>query len=453
MSEPKASLLVVDDEPSIRESIQRALEQSGYAVATAGDANSAAAWLARSAVDLVLCDVRLPGMSGLDLLPRIRDRHPDARVVVITGHASIRSAVEAIRQGASDYLPKPFNADQVRHRVARVLEEKRLGAENLSLRARLTRATAGERAFIAESAAMQELFATARAVAAADTSVLLAGPSGAGKEVVARFIHEQSSRAQAPLVTFNCAAIPPTLIDSELFGRETGGFTGAAPGRRGCFELANGGTLLLDEIAGMPMETQAKLLRALEDRKIRRVDGGEDVSLNVRILAATSQCLEDQVRAGRFREDVYWRLNVVQLRVPALRDRRADILPLARYFLEGFCRDQKKSVPGFSVEASEALRQYDWPGNVRELRNAVERAVIFAEPGTPLRLDHLPREMQTVLPGPPGSRTYRSLRDMELDYIKEVLASCGGNRVRAAEILGLSAVTLWRRLGPESASR
>ncbi len=448
-----ASILVVDDEKNIRESIQQALQKSGHAVAVSADAAEAERRLEEGPVDLVLCDVRLPGTGGLELLGRIKERHPATLVIMITGFASIESAVDAIRHGAADYLPKPFNAEQVRHAVARGLSEKRLRDENLYLRERLTRASVGERAFVAESAAMKRVFETARAVAAADSGVLVTGPSGAGKEVVAHFIHAQGPRAAEAFVAINCAAIPATLLESELFGHTRGAFTGATHARRGCFELADGGTLLLDEIGEMAVEMQAKLLRALEERRIRRIGSEEAVAVNVRIVAATNKDLEAEVRAGRFREDVFWRLNVVQIAVPGLAERRDDILPLARHFLAAFGRDQKKPIPDFSDEVALALQRYDWPGNVRELRNAVERAVIFAEPGEPLRIGHLPPHLRPVLPPPASPSAFRSLREMELAYIEEVLAAYGGNRARAAEVLGLSPVTLWRKLGPESAPR
>jgi DNA-binding NtrC family response regulator len=445
-------VLVVDDEPNIGESVKKALERVGYSVDAAPNAEVALARLERSLVELVLCDIKLPGMDGLELLERIKESHPETVVVMITGYASIESAVASMRRGAADYLPKPFNPQQLRHVVSKALEQRRLAEENVYLKGEI-RHLFGERVVVGQSAAMQHLFALAQTVAATDSSVLIVGESGTGKEVVARFIHAESPRKDRPFVTVNCAAIPPNLLESELFGHRRGAFTGAVYSRRGSFELANGGTLFLDEIGEMPVEMQAKILRALEEREIKRVGSEDSIAVDVRIIAATNKDLEQEIKAGRFREDLYWRLNVVQLVVPPLRERPEDVVPLARHFLALYGQELKKSVPDFSGEALEALTRYDWPGNVRELRNAVERAIIFADAGKPIRLAHLPPQIhpEPSREGAPPSKLFRTLREMELQYIREVLEACGGNRTRAAEVLGVSPVTLWRKLGRESA--
>ncbi|MBI4611150.1 MAG: sigma-54-dependent Fis family transcriptional regulator [Candidatus Rokubacteria bacterium] len=453
MTDPvRARVLVVDDEPNIRESIRRALARIGHTVDAAPDAQTALARLDRSPVDLVLCDIKLPGTDGIELLGKIRESHPETVVVMITGYASIESAVTAIKRGASDYVPKPFNPEQLRHVVAKALEQKRLQEENVYLKGEL-RHLFGERVVVGQSRAMQRLFEVARTVAATDSSVLIVGESGTGKEVVARFIHAESPRKDSPFVTVNCAAIPPNLLESELFGHRRGAFTGAVYSRRGSFELADGGTLFLDEIGEMPVEMQAKILRALEERQVKRVGSEEPIAVNARIIAATNKELEQEIKAGKFREDLYWRLNVVQLVVPPLRERPEDVVPLARHFLALYRQELKKAVPDFSAEVLEAFARYDWPGNVRELRNAVERAVIFAEAGTPIRVGHLPPHIRQENPRglASASRGFRTLREMEIQYIREVLEACGGNRTRAAEILGVSPVTLWRKLGRESA--
>ena len=453
MSGPiSAHVLVVDDEPNIGESIKKALEKIGYSVDMASNAEAALSRLERSPVELVLCDIKLPGMDGIELLRQIKEHHPETVVVMITGYATIESAVASIKLGASDYLPKPFNPEQLRHVVTKALEQKRLLEENLYLKGEL-RHLFGERVVVGQSRAMQRLFDLAQTVAATDSSVLIVGESGTGKEVVARFIHAESSRKDRPFVTVNCAAIPPNLLESELFGHRRGAFTGAVYSRRGSFELADGGTLFLDEIGEMPVEMEAKILRSLEERQVKRVGSEEPIPVNVRIIAATNKDLEQEVKAGRFREDLYWRLNVVQLVVPTLRERPEDILPLARHFLALYGQELKKAVPDFSSAVVEAFARYDWPGNVRELRNAVERAVIFAEPGKPIRLAHLPPHMrqESSREGASASRRFRTLREMELEYIRKVLNACGGNRSRAAEILNVSPVTLWRKLGKESA--
>jgi transcriptional regulator with PAS, ATPase and Fis domain len=337
--------------------------------------------------------------------------------------------------------------------VAKALEEKRRRDANGEARAAMHELLE-QQVVVGSSAAMQKLFRTASAMAETDTGVLITGETGTGKEVLAHFIHASSRRKDRPFVTVNCAAIPGDLLESELFGHRRGAFTGAVYSRRGSFELAEAGTLFLDEIGEMPLDMQAKILRAIEEREIKPVGSEQAVTVNPRIVAATNKDPEQEVKAGRFREDLYWRLNVVRLTVPPLREHADDIAPLARHFLAFYSREMKKPVPDFSAEALELLVQYEWPGNVREVRNAVERAMIFAEPGRSVRVGHLPAYLRqergdarpvTVA----GGRSTRPLREVELDYIREVLEACGGNRTRAAEILGLSPVTLWRKLGKE----
>ncbi len=448
MNEPTpARILVVDDELHIADSVRRALERMGYVVIVASDLAQAWAGLEQAMPEVVICDVRLHEADGMDLLARIRESFPEIAVIMMTGYASIESAVEAIKAGAVDYLVKPFNPAQLRHVVTKAIEQKRLVDENQYLKAELQQ-VAHDQLVLGDSVAMRRLFESARMVAGTDSGVLITGMSGTGKEVLARFIHASSPRKDRPFVTVNCAAIPANLIESELFGHRRGAFTGAVYNRRGSFELAHGGTLLLDEIGEMPADMQAKILRALEERQIWRVGSEEAIPINVRIIAATNKDLEQETKAGRFREDLYWRLNVVYLEVPPLSDRREDIVPLARHFLAIYAREQKKPVFDFSPDVLDAFTRYDWPGNVRELRNAIERAVIFAEAGGPIRLAHLPPYLRqaTPKPLPAAAKPLRSLREIEADYIQEVLDSCGGNRTKAADILGLSVVTLWRKL-------
>jgi len=452
MSEtPLGRILAVDDERNVVESIKKALERVGYAVEVAGSAEAAQERLERGPVDLVLCDIRLPGMDGMALLEHIKQSCPGTIVVMITGYATIESAVAAIKMGATDYLPKPFTPDQLRHVIGRAMEQKRLLDENVYLRLELQNLF-GDGVVVGQSEAMQRLFRLAKTVAATDSSVLVVGESGSGKEVIARFIHAESPRKGHPFVTVNCAAIPPNLLESELFGHRRGAFTGAVYSRRGSWELANGGTLFLDEIGEMPVEMQAKILRALEEHQIQRVGSEEPMEVDVRIIAATNKNLEQEIKAGRFREDLYWRLNVVQLEVPALRKRPEDIIPLARHFLSFYAHELKKAPLDFSPEVLAALADHDWPGNVRELRNVVERAVIFATPGEPIRQAQLPPSLHAEQPHPEPApvNPLRSLREMESEHIRKVLDACGGNRTRAAEILGVSSVTLWRKLAKEN---
>ncbi len=445
MSElPTARILVVDDESNIAYAIKLALERVGYAVGVAMNGEAALVRLERDPAELVLCDIKLPGMDGMELLQRIKESHPFSRVVMITGYASIESAVSSMKRGATDYLPKPFNPEQLRRVVSNALGCGRLIDENTHLNGGV-RHLSGGGAVVGQSGAMRRLYAIAETVAAADSSVLIVGESGTGKEVLARFIHDQSPRKERSFVTVNCAAIPPNLLESELFGHRRGAFTGAVYGRRGSFELADGGTLFLDEIGEMLLEMQAKILRALEEPQIKRVGSENPTPVNVRIIAATNKELEQEIRSGRFREDLYWRLNVVQLHVPALRERREDIIPLVRHFLAFYSRELKKPAPELSTEALGALTRHDWPGNVRELRNAIERAVIFGDLHQAARSANMPQSEAQVPPAP-DARAFQSLHELELEHIRRVLESCGGNRARAAEILGVSAVTLWRKL-------
>ncbi len=440
-------ILVVDDELNIADSVRRVLERVGYAVDVAQDPGEAWSKLEQTMPEVVICDVRLHEADGMDLLARIKESYPEIAVIMMTGYSSIESAVSAIKAGAVDYLAKPFNPGQLRHAAARAIEQKRLVEENRYLRSAL-RQTGLDEPVLGENRAMRQLFEIAEKVAAADSGVLITGKSGTGKEVVARFIHAASPRRDRPFVTVNCAAIPANLIESELFGHRRGAFTGAVYSRRGSFELAHESTLFLDEIGEMPIDMQAKILRALEERRIKRVGSEEAIDVDVRIIAASNKDLEQETKAGRFREDLYWRLNVVHLVLPPLRDRTEDIVPLAQHFLAMYTREQKKPVLGFSPDVLDAFRRYEWPGNVRELRNAVERAVIFVEPGTPIRVAHLPAYLRQAAPmAPPASaKPYRTLREIEDDYIREILDACDGNRTKAAEILGVSAVTLWRKL-------
>ena len=444
-------VLVVDDEANITDAVRRALERVGYAVDVAAGPEEAWARLEQSLPAVVICDVRLHEADGMDLLARVQESHPEVAVIMMTGYSSIESAVGSIKAGAVDYLAKPFNPEQLRHAVAKAIEQRRLLEENRYLRSALAQGAAAH-IVVGESRAMRQLFETAQKVAAADSSVLIMGKSGTGKEVLARFVHASSPRADRPFVTVNCAAIPANLIESELFGHRRGAFTGAVYSRRGSFELADGSTLFLDEIGEMPVELQSKILRALEERRVKRVGSDEAVDVDVRIIAASNKDLEAETKAGRFREDLFWRLNVVQLVVPPLAERPEDVVPLARHFLASYAREQKKPVADFSADVLEAFRRYAWPGNVRELRNAVERAVIFAEAGAPIRLAHLPAYLRPGGTGesPAPARPFRTLKEVEADYIREVLDACDGNRTRTAEVLGLSVVTLWRKLKREN---
>jgi len=443
----KGRVLVVDDEENICEAVKKALERIGHAVETSLDAAQALEKIHRSSFDMVICDIKMPGMDGITLLDRIKEHDPTILVLMITGYASIESAVESIKKGAQEYIPKPFTPDQIRFLVERAFERKRLVDENVYLRGQL-RQVHGKDVVIGQSHEMQEVFNLALKMAETDSSVLIMGESGTGKEVVARLIHFRSPRASGPFVTVNCSAIPESLLESELFGHKKGAFTGALYTKRGSFELANGGTLFLDEIGDMRLEMQAKILRALEDRNVKKVGSEEETSVDVRVIAATNKDLGAEIKAGRFREDLFYRLNIVQITIPPLRQHKGDIPLFAQHFLQVFSTEMKKPAADFSEEALKLMMGYDWPGNVRELKNAVERAVIFASPGELIRTSYFPPQIRagTGRDRSSGLAELKSLREEELDYIKEVLDACGGNKTKAAEILRISPSTLWRKL-------
>ncbi len=444
----KGSILVVDDEERIRDAVRRALERVGYQVDASADAGDALDKMTRAHPDMVICDIRMPAMDGLSLLDRIKEQDPGIMVMMITGYASIESAVDAVKRGAHEYLAKPFSPGQLRLLVDRAFERRRLVEENLYLKAELDPMTSGQ-VVMGRSPAMVQLFELVAKVARTDSSVLITGESGSGKEVIARLIHFQGARANAPFVTVNCSAIPKDLLESELFGHKRGAFTGAFYTKRGSFEQADGGTFFLDEIGDMRLEMQAKILRVLEEKKIRQIGSEAEKPIDVRVIAATNKELGEEIAGGRFREDLFYRLNVVHVAIPPLRRHKEDIALYARHFLKLFCREMKKPETDFSDDALELMERHDWPGNVRELRNAVERAVIFAMPGDRIRTAHFPPELRqtaAAAPSAAGLRRWKTLRTLEIDYIREVLEACGGNKMRAAEILDISASTIWRKL-------
>ncbi len=431
-------VLVVDDEPAQRELVSGFLRRHGFDVTAAADGAAALARFRDTPVDLILTDQKMPGLSGLELLEAARAIDPEVAVIVMTAYGSVDSAVSAMKGGAVDYLAKPLNLDELLHRVGRVRERQALLTENRELREAL-RERQHLDGIVGESGAMQEVFSLVRRVAASDATVLIRGESGTGKELIARAIHEASARAAGPLVTVNCAALPETLLESELFGHEKGAFTGAHVARRGRFEAAHGGSLFLDEIGDLPLHLQVKLLRVLQAREIERLGSTRPIAVDVRLLAATHRDLEAEVRAGRFREDLYYRLNVVTIVVPPLRDRRADIPLLLDHFLARFARDNGKTIRGLTREARDALLRYDYPGNVRELENLVERAVVLTRDDV-VGLADLPfgaRDGDADGGAAAGTLT-AATEALERRLIREALAGAGGVQTRAAEALGIS---------------
>jgi len=444
-------ILVVDDEQRICDAVKRALERSGYQVDTRLSALDALEAVRSGAPDMVICDIKMPGMDGMSLLERIKEHDPNIPVLMITGHASIESAVEAVRKGAQEYITKPFSPAQIRFLVERAFERKRLIEQNRYLNTELGHAQL-RNVVKGTSPVMQRMFDLVAKVAGTDSSVLITGESGTGKEVVARLIHFGGARAGAPFVTVNCSAIPNDLLESELFGHERGAFTGALQAKRGSFEQADGGTFFLDEIGDMRLEMQAKILRALEESKIKRVGSEHEIPIDVRVVAATNKNLGEEIKTRRFREDLYYRLNTVRIEIPPLREHREDIPFFARHFLKAFSTEMKKPATDFSEEAMSVMTGHDWPGNVRELRNAVERALIFAGPGELIRTSHFPPELRvraTANPYP-SSKDFMSLRALETNYIRTVLDACEGNKVKAARILGISPSTIWRKSQEDS---
>jgi two-component system NtrC family response regulator len=430
-------ILVVDDEPAQLELLSGFLTKQGFETVLAESAEKALAIFRRDAVDLVVTDQKMPDMSGLDLVKAMRAINPEASVIVITAYGTVDTAVAAIKSGAADYLTKPVNLDELLYRVEQVRERHRLLTENRELREALQthRRIDG---VIGEGGRMLEVFSLVRRVASSEATVLIRGESGTGKELIAKAIHYGSPRASGPMIRVNCAALPETLLESELFGHEKGAFTGAFAARKGRFELADGGTLFFDEIGDLPLPLQAKLLRVLQEKEFERLGSSKPVRVNVRILAATHRDLEALLKAGQFREDLYYRLNVVTITLPALRERREDLPLLMDHFLRRFAEKNKKIIRGFTQEAREMLLRYDYPGNVRELENIIERAVVLTRDDVIGRAD-LPLTTHNV----EGEENEQAslpavVEGVERRMIREALARSGGIQTRAAELLGIS---------------
>jgi two-component system NtrC family response regulator len=439
--EPKGTIVVADDEETARASLGEILRQDGYDVRLAADGEEALALVAATSPDILLTDLRMPKLSGDELLERVRKAFPDVAVVLMTAHGTIASAVRALRAGAEDYLTKPINVDELEHLLAAVLARRRLASEARLLRERLDDKYRFEN-IIGRSPAMLEVFRLVEQVAPSPASVLITGESGTGKELIAQALHQRSPRREAPFVKVSCAALPETLLESELFGHERGAFTGAVARRAGRFEIAAGGTVLLDEIGDVPLGMQVKLLRFLQERQFERLGGNQTQTVDVRVIAATHQDLQARILEGQFREDLYYRLNVVEIAMPPLRARSEDIPLLVEFFVRKSAAANCKTITGPTPEALAVLREAAWPGNVRQLEHAIERAVVLAR-GDALGPDLFPGLVrQEQEPGPavaggppvPGS----SLDDIERDAIIRTMESVGGSVTRAAAILEIS---------------
>ena len=447
----KPSVLVVDDDNGHRLMLEALLGKWGYRVQSAANGVQAVEKVREGPFDAVLMDIRMPDMDGITALKGIKSYNPAVPVVLMTAYSAVESAVEALKSGAYDYLIKPLDFDVLKLTLSRTLEHSRLKAENSQLRAE-----SRSRAIVGNSPAIRRMQEMIETVAPSDATVLSSGKSGTGKELVARSIHQLSSRADGPWVAVNCAALSENLLESELFGHEKGAFTGADKRREGRFLQASGGTLFLDEIGEIPLQMQVKLLRALQQREIQRVGSDETISVDVRIVAATNRDLAEEIRAGRFREDLYYRLNVVSIMVPSLAERREDIPLLAQHFLHIHGERNRKDVKGFTPLAMDMLLRYDWPGNVRELENAVERAVVllFGQyvserelPQAVVESYRPPQEISAPLPdGGGGPDEPRTLEDVERDFIIRTVRECGDNKSEAAKRLGISRKTLHTKL-------
>lgn len=448
----KERILIVDDEEDLTLGYSRCLQKVGYEVKTAGSGEDAIDLLQKELFDLVLLDIRLPQMSGMEVLQKALAIDPNLIVIMITAHGSVQSAVDAMRKGAYDYLMKGFDHDELRQAVRKALDLYKLKREVSKLKEN-ERRNYPDIAIFGNSPKIKAVKDLIKVVARTPkTSVLIQGESGTGKELVAKAIHNLSTRVDKPLIAINCSAIPENLMESELFGYEKGAFTDAKALKKGVFELAHGGTLFLDEISSMKLSLQPKLLRVLETHTFRRIGGMTDIKIDVRILAATNQDLKECVDNGTFREDLYYRLKVMVINLPPLRERPEDILPMAKLFIEQNNKDFAKSILGMSREAEQWLLNYDWPGNVRELKNVIERAVILCQDDI-ITEEHLPMELQAIAeeeyrggtaPLVPGEAL--SLQDIERKHILEILEKFDGNKSKAARVLNISRSTLREKL-------
>jgi len=447
------SILIVDDEPAILNSVSKILEDEGYQVATAKSGTDALKQIAADQPDLVLLDIWMPELDGLETLKRAKEQFPTLQIMMMSGHGSIETAVKAIKLGAYDFIEKPLSLENVTLRVRHALDQRRLEEENLSLRTKV------ERRFelVGTSPAMQKLRQLIATAGPTNGRVMIAGENGTGKELVARAIHMQSARRDRPFVAVNCAAIPETLIESELLGHERGSFTGATTQKRGQFEQADGGTLFLDEIGDMSLNTQAKVLRVLQEQQFTRVGGNKQIKVDVRVIAASNKDLLKEIEKGTFREDLYYRLNVLPIEVPPLRERKEDIPVLVKHFLHSQAEELGLKIKDITLEAQEVLQQYEWPGNIRELRNLIERLMIMVS-GQVIEAEDVDASLHSRPAGQGGSpassvlasKSYDSLRDarnaFERDYIARKLREHGWNVSKTAEDLKVERSHLHRKI-------
>jgi len=442
------NILIVDDEKNIREGLGRSLEMDGYNISLAGDGKEGMEVINSSEIDLVVSDLKMPEMSGEELLKKISASYPTVPVIILTGHGTIESAVNAMRDGAFDFLTKPINLDRLSLLVKRALSSRQLVLQHRELQNEIDKLSKRNKfsSIIGKSAPMRKVLDIVEQVADTKASVLITGESGVGKELVAHAIHNLSSRKDKKLVEVHCSALAESLLESELFGHEKGSFTGAIARKRGRFEVSDGGTIFLDEIGEISQQVQIKLLRVLQEKKFERVGGEETIEVDIRILSATNKDLKEETEKGNFREDLFYRLNVVNIHVPPLRDRKEDIELLAAAFLKEFSEENGKNINGIEQKARLALHNYNWPGNIRELRNCLESAVVMCK-GSVITVDDMPssvgsgsNEDSVIIP------IGASMDDAEREIIKATLFHENGNKTRTAEILGIGRKTLHRKI-------
>jgi len=441
-----ANVLIVDDEKIIQDSCSQILKKEGYRVKVATDGKEGLSTFKEELFHVVILDLKLPGMDGMEVLARIKEESPETPVIIITGYASIESAVEAIKQGAFEYLTKPFTPEELRVSIKKAIESRKIFFEGIYLREELEKQTEFDMV-VGKSEVMKNVMDIVRRVSPTESTILITGESGTGKELIAREIHNHSLRRNAPFVVIDCGALVETLFESELFGHVKGSFTGAHVTKHGRFEVANGGTIFLDEISNISLSIQAKLLRVIQEREVTRIGSSKPIRVDVRILAATNENLADCVKEGKFREDLFYRLSVVPVHLPPLRERKEDIPLLIKHFLCKYNRRARKQIVSISRDVLKALTQYDWPGNIRELENTIERAVVLSK-SNEIELDaliyHGISSGSSLLNRVKGK--YRSLEEVEREYIKTVLNAHHGNRSQTAKVLGIDRKTLLTKI-------
>ena len=436
-------ILIAEDEEVTSRHLKYALQKEGYNLTCVNNGIDAFDKLEKERFDILIADIKMPGMDGITLLGKVKEKYPDTEVIIITGFGSIESAVNAMKKGATDYITKPFNIDELNLKINKIQEKKSLEKENIALKTSL--ALDKDTPFIAKSKPMERVIEIINSIATSDCNVLITGESGAGKGLVAKLIHYTGLRKEKPFLAINCAIFTEELLASELFGHEKGAFTGAIATKQGLIEIADKGTLFLDEIADMPPNLQAKLLKVIEDKEFLRVGGTRPIRVNVRFIAATNQNIKILVSSGRFREDLYYRLNVMDIFIPPLRERKKDIAPLSKHFLDKHSKKLIKKFTGFAKETSDILMSYGFPGNVRELENIIERAIIL-EKTSQITSESLPQSIKLFQVEAVNPQNVKTIDEVNKEYAEKVLEFSEDNKSKAAELLGISRTSLWRIL-------